>query len=187
MQNETHLNRRALRGEMNAQGSTPSQSLKGAGRGLAVALLVVGLVIGLGVGYLIAPRPTPPAPENVIETSGSTVHLAVLSGPGLAFTIGGLKNPTVVVDRGANVTVYLRNIDSMPHSFVVVAQGPTYGAEPPSAAFPGAETPMAMDGTMPGENATASFVASTTGTYYYVCHVLGHAAGGMYGKFEVRA
>ena len=173
---------------MNVQGSTPSKSSKGAGRGLAVALLVVGLVIGLGVGYLVAPGPqAPPAPENVIETSGSTVHLAVLSGPGLAFTIGGLEDPTVQVDQGANVTVYLRNIDNMPHSFVIVAQAPPYGADPAGAAFPGAETPMAMDGTMPGENATASFTASTAGTYYYVCHVPGHAAGGMYGRFEVRA
>jgi len=173
---------------MNVQGSTPSKSSKGAGRGLAVALLVVGLVIGLGVGYLVAPSPqAPPAPGNVIETSGSSVHLAVLSGPGLAFSIGGLKNPTVSVQRGANITVHFSNIDSMPHSFVVVAQGPPYGADPPAAAFPGAETRMAMDGTMPGENATASFTASTAGTYYYVCHVPSHAAGGMYGKFEVRA
>src|SRR3972149_10454466 len=46
MEAETFLNLRALRNGMNVQGSTPSESSKGAGRGLAVALLVVGLVIG---------------------------------------------------------------------------------------------------------------------------------------------
>ena len=167
---------------------TSPQRAKGSGRALAIGLLVVGLVVGLGIGYLIAPTPqAPPAPENVIEISGSSVHLAVLSGPGLAFSIGGLKNPTISVERGANVTVHFSNIDSLPHSFVVVAQGPPYGADPPAAALPGAETPMAMDGTMAGENASASFTASTAGTYYYVCHVPGHASAGMYGTFNVRA
>ena len=171
---------------MNAQGSALSESPKSTGKGLAVALLVIGLVIGLGAGYFVAPGPRT-APGNVIEVQGSSVHLAALSGPGLVFSIGGLENPTISVERGANVTVHFSNIDSLPHSFVVVAQGPPYGADPPAAALPGAETPMAMDGTMAGENASASFTASTAGTYYYVCHVPSHAAGGMYGKFEVRA
>ena len=65
------------------------------------------------------------------------------------------------MERGANVTVHFANVDTdMPHSFGVVSQAPPSGADPGETAFPGAKTPMAHDGSMPGENATASFTAS---------------------------
>lgn len=158
------------------------------GRGLAVALLVVGLLIGAGIGYLVAPRSQAPSPGDVITIPGSTVHLSVLSGPGLSFAIGGLVNPTIQVTPGAQIMVHFLNIATIPHSFAIVAQGPPYASEPPSeVAFSGAESPDAMMGTTSGGNATFSFTAGSAGTYWYLCHVPGHATGGMYGKFVVQA
>ena len=157
---------------------------------MAAVLLVAGLVTGLGIGYTVAPRAQAPS-GNTITTTGSTIHLAVVAGPMpdmYSFVIGGLKNPIVQVPLGAEVMVHFANIDTdLPHSLGVVADGPPFAAEPPEAAFPGAESPDAHMGSMPGENATFSFTVSTAGTYWYVCHVAGHATGGMFGKFEVRA
>jgi len=171
---------------------------------LAAILLVVGLMTGLGLGYLIAPSPeSQSAPENVLDVPGAAVELTVLAGhldgtfgflvagshvDGAFWSpIGGLMSPTVRVKAGTNVTVYFRNDDwDMSHSMGFIAQGPPYAAEPSEdLAFPGAETPMVHVGTMPDNNAVFAFTATTAGTYWYVCHVAGHAAAAMYGKFVV--
>lgn len=160
---------------------------KGVGKAVAIGLLIIGLVVGLGLGYVIAPRPAAPS-GNVIALDGTAIHLAVLSGPGaqLTFLVGGLENPTIEVPAGANVTVHYSNIASIAHSWVLVSAGPPYGAEPPEVAIPGALShPMPHEGQAPGENATFAFTASPAGTYWYVCHVAGHAAGGMYGTFVI--
>ena len=174
---------------------------------LAAVLLIVGLVTGFGVGYLVAPvAPAPQAPpERILDISAAAVELTVhaghldskfsflISGSHLdgAFwsPIDGMLNPTVRVKAGANVTVYFRNVDwDMPHSMGFIAQAPPYGADPPEEmAFPGAETPMAHNGTMPEGDEIFAFTATTVGTYWYVCHVPGHATAAMYGKFVVSA
>jgi len=172
---------------------------------LAAILLIVGLVVGLGVGYLIAPAPQA-SQERVLDLSGSAVELTVHAGHlngKFSFLISGshmdhlegeflspiegLLNPTVRVKTGANVTVNFRNVDwDMPHSMGFVAQGPPYGADPPEdMAFPGAETPMVHVGTNSDVNEVFAFTATPAGTYWYVCHVPGHAAAAMYGKFVV--
>lgn len=116
------------------------------------------------------------------------MHLSVLSGPGLTFAIGGLTNPTIQVKPGAQVVVHFLNVDVQPHSFGILAQGPPYGAEPPTEpAFPGAGSPDAHMGTPPAGNATFSFTVGSAGTYWYICHVPGHAAANMYGEFVVQA
>lgn len=169
------------------EGSAAPKGAKGVGKGVAIALLIVGLVVGLGVGYIIAPQPAP-APGNVITLEGTTIHLSVLSGPGsaLTFVIGGFENPTIEVPAGANVTVHYSNIGSIAHSWVLVAGAPPYEAEPPELAIPGAASPMPHMGQASGENATFAFTATPAGTYWYVCHIPGHAAGGMYGKFVIK-
>ncbi len=171
--------------------SSPAAAPAKPSRGAVVGfvLLIVGVVVGVGIGYLIAPGAGPAPPTNTISIPGSRVHLSVLSGPGtdLAFLIGGLTNPTIEVQAGANVTIHFLNVGTLPHSWVLLTRGPPYAADPPTeVAFPGAETPDAMMGTPSAGNATISFTASTAGTYWYVCHVPGHAAGGMYGKLVVR-
>lgn len=171
-----------------AETAAAPKGAKRVGTGIAVALLIVGLLVGLGVGYLIAPQPAP-APGNVITLEGTTIHLSVLSGPGsaLTFLIGGLENPTIEVPAGASVTVHYSNIASIAHSWVLVSGGPPYSSEPPEVAISGALShPMPHMGQAPGENATFAFTASPAGTYWYVCHVPGHAAGGMYGKFVIK-
>ncbi len=158
---------------------------------MAIAGLIVGLVIGLPVGYIVAPAPTPGTPANTIVLTGTSVHLSVLAGPGgdLDFSIGGLENPTLQVRSGTQVIAHLTNIDpAVNHSMSVLATAPPYPGEVMGdPAFAGAESPDAHMGTMPGDSATFTFTASTAGTYYYICHVPGHAAAGMYGKFVVTA
>ncbi len=158
---------------------------------MAISGLIVGLVIGLPIGYLVAPAPSPGVPANTIVLTGTNVHLSVLAGPGGAFdfSIGGLENPTLQVRSGTQITVHFANIDpAVNHSMSVLSVAPTYPAVVEAdPAFAGAETPDAHMGTMSGENATFTFTASTAGTYYYICHVAGHATAGMYGKFLVTA
>jgi rusticyanin len=156
---------------------------------VGVVLLIVGLVVGVGIGYVIAPRPVTTPAVNTISISESMVHLSVLSGPDtdFSFLIGGLENPTIEIDRGANVTIHFLNIGAVPHSWVLLTAAPPYAAEPPAeVAFPGAETPDAMMGTPSDGSATTAFTSSSAGTYWYVCHVPGHAASAMFGKFVVR-
>lgn len=82
---------------------------------------------------------------------------------------------------------FLNTPATIPHSWVLLVDGPPYAAHPPEeVAFPGAATTEFEVGTPAGESDTITFTASTPGTYWYVCHVPGHAAGGMYGKFVVK-
>lgn len=163
-----------------------SSKAKGVGKSVAIVFLVAGLLVGLGLGYIVAPRLVPAA-GNVITLDAMTIHLGVMSGPqsSLAFLIGGLENPTIVVPLGANITVHFRNIGSIAHSWVLVSRGPPYETEPPELAIPRAASPMPHMGTAPGGNATFTFITSPAGMYWYVCHISGHAQGGMYGEFII--
>lgn len=173
---------------MSASTTTPAPKRSSAT--LAIVLLAAGLLVGGGIGYVL-PRGPPPTPSNVLSITGSSVYVSVLAGPGGQFdwSVGGLTNPTIEIERGANVTVYFRNIDpTVPHSWTLVAQGPPYAAEAPEdIAFPGAATPMHHMGTPSGGNETVTFTASSAGTYWYLCHVAGHAAAGMFGQLTVKA
>jgi len=159
--------------------------------GAIIGSLLAGLLIGLLIGYLVAPAPSPGVPANTIVLTGTSVHLSVLAGPAgdLDFSIGGLENPTLQARSGTQVIVHFTNIDpAVNHSMSFLATAPPYPGEVMGdPAFAGAETPDAHMGTMPGDSATFTFTASTAGTYYYICHVPGHAAAGMYGKFVVTA
>ncbi len=157
------------------------------------AIAVVGaLLVGLGAGYAMAPRSVAGTSNaNELEIPGNAVNLAVAAGPMpdmYHFVIGGLLNPTLVLTKGANVTVYFRNIDTdMEHSMVFTSQAPPYtGISNFTLAFPGGETANATTGVPPGGSAVFSFVARASGTYWYVCGIPGHAANGMYGKLIVQ-
>lgn len=175
---------------MNEEAGAPAPKRK-ASLGVAIGSLIAGLIIGLPIGYLIVPTPAPGVPANTIILTETSVHLSVLAAPGGAFvfSIGGLENPTLQVRTGAQIIVHFTNIDpAVNHSMSVLSVAPPYPADVVAdPAFAGAETPDAHMGTMPGESATFTFTASTAGTYYYICHVAGHATAGMYGKFVVTA
>ena len=77
----------------------------------------------------------------------------------------------------------------MAHSMGISAEAaPFSGVLEPVAVFDGAitENPASMvDGTMPGETETITFVAETTGDYSIVCYVAGHSLTGMWLYFNV--
>ena len=133
----------------------------------------------------------PAAKRVTFQTSD--VRLGVLAsppdGPDLTFRIAGLVNPTIVVPRGATVTVQLVNDDpDMSHNWALTAaQAPfSFMTMMTGPAFAGASSAPLGDPTsavLPSE--TFSFTASAAGTYTYLCQVPGHAAQGMYGTFQV--
>ena len=96
----------------------------------------------------------------------------------------------ITVPEGYTVTISLVNDDPiMAHSLGISAQTSDFNGVPePIAVFEGAitENPASMvDGTMPGETATVTFVADTAGNYSIVCYVPGHSLTGMWILFNV--
>lgn len=128
-----------------------------------------------------------------ITFTGTTVHLVVLASPTMPdenFRIAGMTNPTVVVPRGASVSVELINADGdMAHGLVVTAQGAASSPMPMMAyppAFSGAALWFLGESTSAGmHQGSLAFTADRTGTYQYLCPVPGHAQKGMVGTFEV--
>jgi len=131
-------------------------------------------------------------PANRLIFTSSDVHLVVLASPAMpaeSFRIAGMTDPTVVVPKGAEVSIELVNADSdMAHGLVVTASGaaswmPMMTARP---AFSGAALWFLGESTSAGMHAgTLTFAASSSGTYQYLCPVPGHAQEGMVGTFIV--
>jgi rusticyanin len=123
------------------------------------------------------------------STVSMVVEAAPPNNPDMTFRIAGLVNPTVVVPRGAEVEIEFINADNdEAHALVITSDAPPYplrtGAMP---AFPGAAAAPIGDPTSAGQGAEDfSFVATTPGTYHYVCPMPGHAEMGMAGLFLVR-
>jgi nitrite reductase (NO-forming) len=92
-------------------------------------------------------------------------------------------NPTsLTVPAGANVTITLENEGALEHSWLLVPAD----LEPTTATE--ADVINGASGNVPaGESGRISFTAPEPGTYQYVCHIPGHAAGGMVGTFIVEA
>lgn len=130
---------------------------------------------------------------NRLSFSTASVHLVVLASPSMPaedFRIAGVADPTIVVPRGAQVSIELVNADSdMAHGLVVTASGaasswmPMMSAAP---AFTGSALWFLGESTSAGmHTGTLDFTAATTGTYQYLCPVPGHAQEGMLGTFMV--
>ena len=130
---------------------------------------------------------------NRLTFTKSDVHFVVLASPSMPaenFRIAGMTNPTVVVPKGATVSIELVNADSdMAHGLVVTASGaasswmPMMTAPP---AFSGAALWFLGGSTSAGmHTGTLTFIARTPGTYQYLCPVPGHAQEGMAGTFVV--
>ena len=130
---------------------------------------------------------------NRLTFTSADVHLVVLASPSMPaenFRIAGMTNPTVVVPKGATVSIELVNADSdMAHGLVVTASGaatswmPMMTAPP---AFSGAALWFLGESTSAGmHTGTFTFTAGTSGTYQYLCPVPGHAQEGMAGTFVV--
>lgn len=123
--------------------------------------------------------------SNTVTFHSQQVRFAAVAapsgGPELSFEIAGFVNPTIVVPRGAKVSVQVLNEDTAaPHDFVVssVVDG--------SPAFSGAASAVLGTADKAGmPSSTLSFTAATAGSFIYQCTVPGHAQAGMQGRFVV--
>ena len=131
---------------------------------------------------------------NRITFTGQTVALTVVAsppgGPDETFRAAGMVNPTIVVHRGARVTLTLVNADSdTAHGLVVTSTGTASSYMPMMTApeaFSGAAVWFLGNPTSSGmHEGTMTFTASTPGPYRYLCPVPGHAQKGMVGTFEI--
>ncbi len=132
---------------------------------------------------------------NTIEFYGSNVVIPVVASPenGSMYSFGvyGLVNPTIIVRKDAQVRVQLINADDdMYHGIVITNGAPPYFYMGTMMfdrpAFSGSYIPPLAEekeGKFPSSSMT--FTTSISGTFYYICQVMGHASKGMYGKFIV--
>ncbi|MBV8529031.1 MAG: hypothetical protein JOZ75_12005 [Candidatus Dormibacteraeota bacterium] len=130
---------------------------------------------------------------NRITFNGPDVRFTVVASPSSAddrFEVAGLVNPTIAVPAGASVSIELINSDTgSAHGLVVAPADAQPSAMPMMTdrpAFTGSTVWFIGDATSAGmHEATATFTASTAGTYQYLCPVPGHAQHGMYGTLVV--
>ena len=121
-----------------------------------------------------------------------TVLASPADGPDMTFRIAGMADPTVVVPKGATVTVQFVNADAdTAHGWLLTPARASFPymammADPP--AFAGAVAMPLGDPSAAGmPTETISFTASQPGQYTYLCPVPGHAQQGMHGGLQVAA
>jgi rusticyanin len=148
------------------------------------------------LGNQVPARATVDKGANRITFSGSPVRLAVVASPpgnpDETFRAAGLVNPTIVVSRGARVTLMFVNADrDTAHGLVVTSTGADSSYMPmmtASQAFSGAAAWFLGNPTSAGmHEGSMTFTASTPGSYHYLCPVPGHTQKGMIGSFVVRS
>jgi rusticyanin len=127
-----------------------------------------------------------------VTFSTTTVSLVIEGAPSdnpdMTFRIAGLVNPIVSVPRSTEVNIEFVNADNdEAHAFVITTAPPPYELRPrATAAFAGSATGPIGDPTPAGHGVrNLAFVASTPGTYRYLCPMPGHAEMGMTGLFIV--
>jgi rusticyanin len=134
------------------------------------------------------------ATHHRITFSGKTAHLVVLAspsgGPEMTFRIAGLVNPTIEVQKGAQVSIEVVNADSDTAHGLVISTTRSASSRMPmmtaARAFDGSTLWFLGDPTSAGMHAgTLRFTAATPGIYQYLCPVPGHAQMGMVGTFAV--
>jgi plastocyanin len=147
-----------------------------------------------GLGSQIPVGATLDRAANRITFTGTSVRLTVLAspadGPDETFRIAGLTDPAITVPVGAEVSIEVINADpDTAHGLVVTADGGTTSPMPmvtARPAFPGSAVWFLGNPTPSGMHAaTLSFIATTAGSYQYLCPVPGHTQKGMTGTFTV--
>ena len=126
--------------------------------------------------------------------------------------IYGLVNPNIVISAGTTVHFVFINMDNITHMPAITTIGPPYSYMPMQGNMMGSGTDsgsgmmgyqngangswLAIGPMQPGTSANAqdqSYVASnltvtfgSSGNYYYICLIPGHAQMGMYGEISVQ-
>jgi FtsP/CotA-like multicopper oxidase with cupredoxin domain len=127
-----------------------------------------------------------------VDADAQTVHMTLTAGgtPPWHYNDAQHGGQAITVPVGYTVTIDLINEDPvMAHSLGISADAPPFGGVvEPVTVFDGAitENPSSMvDGTMPGETESVTFVAETAGSYWIVCYITGHSFSGMWLHFNV--
>ena len=129
---------------------------------------------------------------NTITFSSRTVSFTVIAvppgGPDMTFRIGGLVNPTLVIQHDASVQVQFINADpDQAHGWQITSAEPPFEFDPGPVAITGASARPLGDPTPAGDGAeTITFQGGKPGTYHYVCPMPGHAQMGMNGALDIR-
>jgi sulfocyanin len=125
------------------------------------------------------------------DTATKTVELQVIAAfdhslGGFNFNGGFSGNQTITVPKDWMVRMHVVNKDAIPHSALIIAATTPIPALPDKAAIPRAYTTHLTDGLAPGDGSDdVPFKASPVGSYFLACGVPGHAASGMYIRFNV--
>lgn len=130
--------------------------------------------------------------KKALPFGQKTIRLTVQTGPEndmLSYQIAGLRNPTLVVPKGATLHVLFVNTDDdMFHDLRFGAARKTFPnrAEALIPATIGTSLlPHKSETVIHGEEMTVR-IPSMPGVYAYFCTVRGHAQGGMVGKVIVK-
>ncbi len=150
-----------------------------------------------------APAPTAAAPSGPMTTpewfsvdnTARTVRMVITAGSVPDNNYWNFNGATkgsmaITVPEGYTVSIEFTNRDpNMAHSLGVSLETVNFSIPPtPTPVFAGAisQNPGSMiDGTMPGETETITFVAERAGNYSIVCYIPGHTAIGMWLYFNV--
>ena len=132
-----------------------------------------------------------------VSADDQTVHMTITAGSTTDnnywnFNGASRGSMAVTVPEGYTVTIDLVNNDPvMPHSLGISPESSNFsGLLEATSVFEGAitENPTSMvDGTMPGETESITFVADAAGNYSMVCFITGHSLAGMWIYFNVSA
>ncbi len=151
-------------------------------------------VLGVLARALAAQSGSPPQIDStwlVTDMPTKTVQFQLIAGySGLngalnfnGFGDGGL---TFTVPAGWHVVMHFTNHDGMlAHSAEVIPDGPVPAAGAVSPAFSQAVTLKVQEGLTSTERDDIKFLADKAGSYLITCGVPGHAAAGMWIRFEV--
>ena len=130
------------------------------------------------------------AANGTLTFSGDSVKILVLMGPMAegqsmySFVIDNYANPTLVIPRGARVTMVIVNVDTDAyHGLTLTSVAPPYAYK----FMPMMMYSLASTGVLPpssSEFVSQQISFTVTGGMYYVCPVPGHAQSGMYGQIR---
>jgi hypothetical protein len=132
-----------------------------------------------------------------VDHTARTVNMTVIAGltpVANSWNFNGFINGQMAINvpEGYTVNIEFTNRDpNMAHSLGISPETQNFSVPPqPVPVFEGAisQNPGSMvDGTMPGETETITFVAERAGNYSMVCYIPGHTAIGMWVWFTVTA
>ncbi|MBI2125712.1 MAG: multicopper oxidase domain-containing protein [Thaumarchaeota archaeon] len=152
----------------------------------AYTVATLAFVIGVAWVGWIAYSLVFPA-EGQVLTATPTVEFAIdggEAGPKFGFAFEGQQisspGPTLTVKTGDIVKVNFKNNGATAHAFSVVKENSDEAPIMFKATIGTGPRPL-----VPGDRGSIVFNADTTGTYYYICPVPGHAQLGMWGEFKV--